>query len=74
LGPSQRHREEIERAYGRELSWDPLEGKRACRLAQRFELGGYRDEPEWPQVQDAMIDAMMRLERALGPYIAELTI
>ena len=38
------HREEIEAAYGGELSWEPLEGKRACRITERFDVGGYRDE------------------------------
>jgi len=27
---------------------------------------------EWPKVQDAMIDGMVRLERALKPHITTL--
>ena len=38
-----------------------------------YVLGGWRsDELEWPEVQDAMIDGMVRLERALKPQIAGL--
>jgi hypothetical protein len=35
----------------------------------RIEVGGYRDEEEkWPAIQDAMRDAMVRLEKALRPH------
>lgn len=35
--------------------------------------GGYRDdESEWPAIIEKQVDAMIRLEKALGPYIAEL--
>jgi Domain of unknown function (DUF4268) len=63
---------EIEQAYGSPLEWEPLEEKRACRIAQRFAFGGYRDEAKWPEIQEAMIDAMIRLERALRPHITQL--
>jgi hypothetical protein len=35
-------------------------------------LGGYRDEAMWTAVHEAMIDAMIRLERSLRPYLADL--
>jgi hypothetical protein len=36
-------------------------------------MGGYRDEEsKWPEIQDAMIDAMIRLEKALRPHIVNL--
>ncbi len=69
------HKDEIETAYGGELSWEPLESKRGCRIAQRLFSGGYRDdEAEWHRVQDEMIDCMIRLERALRPFISQLPI
>ena len=30
------------------------------------------DESEWPEIQDQLIDAMIRLEKALSPSIAEV--
>jgi hypothetical protein len=37
------------------------------------ESGGYRsDESKWPEIQDAMIAAMARLEKALGPHLEKL--
>jgi len=63
----------IEKEFGGPLEWQRLEGKRACRIKKITPLGGYRDdESKWPSIQDAMIDAMIRLEKALKPYIAKL--
>lgn len=63
-------REEIETAFGEELDWQRLDSKRACRIARSFSHVGYRnDESEWPDLQDQLIDAMIRLEKALSPEI-----
>jgi hypothetical protein len=67
------HQQEIEAKYSGPLEWQPLEGKRACRIRQNFD-GGYRDAENWPEIQDAMIDAMIRLERALKPFIDQLVV
>ncbi len=67
------HKEEIERTFGSELSWQRLDGKQSCRIAYIMKVGGYRsDESKWPEIQDAMIDAMIRLEKALTPHLAKL--
>jgi hypothetical protein len=66
------HKAEIEAKVGRPVSWEPLEGKRACRIAVRMESGGYRDDAQWPQIQDEMIDSMIRLQEALDPYLKRL--
>jgi len=58
-----------EAAFGGELEWQRLEEKRACRVKKQISTGGYRDEQMWPEIQDAMIDAMVRLEKALRPHI-----
>jgi hypothetical protein len=65
-------RERIEATFGAPLDWQRLEGKRACRIKKNIALGGYRDEPQWPEVQEAMIEAMIRLEKALKPHIDKL--
>lgn len=64
---------EIEKAFGEELSWERLDSKRGSRIASRFKNGGYKTlESEWYELQDKMIDAMIRLERALSPHIEQL--
>jgi hypothetical protein len=66
-------KDEIEAAFGGELSWQRLDARRSCRIAHNVAVGGWRsDESRWPEVQEAMIDGMVRLERALKPQIAGL--
>jgi hypothetical protein len=49
-----------------ELSWQWLDEIPGCRIASVVPDGGYRsDESKWPEIQDAMIDAMTRREKAV---------
>lgn len=66
-------REQIERDFGEPLDWQPLERKRACRIKKSF-AGGYRDEERWPEIHDAMVDGMIRLERTLRPHLDRLPV
>ncbi|MEA3351066.1 MAG: DUF4268 domain-containing protein [Chloroflexota bacterium] len=71
----QASQDEIENAFGDSLGWEPLEGRRACRIAKYLDRGGYRSpEEEWPEIHAEMIDAMIRLEKALTPYIERLDV
>ena len=63
---------EIEESFGGPLQWEALEGKRACRIQKTIAVAGWRDEEEWTEAQDQMIDAMIRLERALRPHLQGL--
>jgi hypothetical protein len=66
-------KKEIEETFGSELSWQRLNDKRACRIAYTISIGGYKtDESRWPEIQDAMIDAMIRLEKALASQLEAL--
>jgi hypothetical protein len=64
----------IETVFGGPLDWQRLEGRRACRIKKNIDLGGYRDESKWSEIQAAMIGAMIRLEKALRPHIAKLKV
>jgi len=67
------HKAEIDAAFGEPLSWERLEGKRACRIRHTQTDGGYRSsEDKWPALQDAIIRGMDRLEKALRPYLKQL--
>jgi hypothetical protein len=64
---------EIESAFGGELNWQPLDGRRACRIASYLQAGGYKDEAGWPELQNEMIEAMIRLEAAFRPFVSTLS-
>jgi hypothetical protein len=67
------HKAEIEAAFGAPLSWQRLDDKTACRIAYEITSGGYQsDETQWPVIQAEMIDAMVRLEKALTPFLPSL--
>ncbi|MHB8790205.1 MAG: DUF4268 domain-containing protein [Desulfobulbaceae bacterium] len=63
-------KEEIEARFGGALSWERLDTKRACRIKSVVELGGYRSpESQWPEIQESMVNTMIRLEEALKPAL-----
>jgi hypothetical protein len=68
----QSHQAEIDAAFGDKLSWLRLDHRRASRLVSMAPGGLRSDESQWPSIQDAMIDAMARLEKAVGPHLEKL--
>jgi hypothetical protein len=68
-----KHKDEIEHAFGGKLSWQRLDDKQGCRIAYTATVGGWRsDESKWPDIQDTVIDGMIRLEKALTPQVGSL--
>lgn len=67
-------RETIEKAFGDALSWDELPGRKGCRI-NYDEDGGWRTpESEWVALQDRMIDAMIRFEKALRQPVHQIKV
>ena len=63
------NKEQIEEVFGEPLDWEALEGRRACRISKTIPIGGWEDEDSWPKIHEAMIDAMIRLDKSLRPYV-----
>ena len=67
------NKDAVEKTFGGPLSWERLEGKRACRIRFTQPEGGYRSpEDKWPHLQDGIISAMSRLDQALRPHLKQL--
>lgn len=62
----------IEHDFGESLEWQELPGKEGSRI--RFVVaGGYRSPPaEWPKTHATLVDAMIRLDKALRARVAKL--
>ena len=62
----------IEAAFGGPLEWERLDGSKASRIKKTLPLADLDNEANWPDIQAAMIAAMIRLADALRPHIDAL--
>jgi hypothetical protein len=63
---------EIEQIFGASLNWEDLPKRKSCRIS--FDIdGGWKIPPEdWPEHQEKLIVALIRLDEALRPPIQRL--
>ena len=66
-----RQKNQIESAFGAELEWAELEGKKACQVRFEKEFDGYNKD-SWDDMVTFMIDSMLRLEAALKMPLQEI--
>lgn len=55
-----------------DYDWQALEEKRACRIRYLIDDYGFLDKEHWPELQDQLIEAMIRLQKAFQPCINQL--
>lgn len=67
-----KHKDEIEKEFGGKINWERLDDRRASRISIRFEGAGLNDKDKWDDIQEKMIETMVRLEKAFGKYIRQL--
>jgi hypothetical protein len=64
----QREALEAKEKFGEALDWQELPGRKGCRICKDLNGGWRTPEAEWPAMQDAILDTLVRLEAALrGP-------
>jgi hypothetical protein len=66
------HKNEIEAKLGRKLEWQRLDNRRASRILIRFKSVGLREKERWPELQDKMIETMIKMKGVFEPYIEAL--
>ena len=66
-------KKEIEYTFGDSLEWHSVEGKRACSIRKQINTGGYRDG-NWAEIQEDMVNNMIKLEKALRPHFPYKTL
>ena len=62
----------IQDQFGEPLIWDKVEGRRVCRIKSLSEAGGLNDSDSWDQIQEDMIERMIRLEKSLKPALSKI--
>ena len=58
-------------AFGGDLTWESLEGKRACRIKSET-AGNIFDRDQWPAMIGFMTGAMVRMENAFREPLAAI--
>lgn len=67
-------KEAIEKEFGAPLDWDRLDGKKPARISTVFRVGGFTNPDKWPELQEQMIDGMIRLDKAIRGRLAEIEV
>jgi Domain of unknown function (DUF4268) len=74
FGALERERDEIEKAFGDSLDWDRIEGRKRCTIGKALPGGYQEDRERWPEIQDDMVEAMIRLEAAIKPQLERVSL
>ena len=68
-------KDRIEEKFGEPLEWEEMETARACIIKKDYDIGGWQTpEEEWEPIYEAIVDAMIRLEKATKPEIQKIRI
>jgi hypothetical protein len=68
------HRDQVDAAFGEPLSWERLDNRKTSRIGFYFKGGYKNDESEWPELHEKMVDAMIRFEKAISPFLDNINL
>ena len=67
-----RHKKEIEEMFGEELSWERRDTQIFSEIRKRYKFSTLNDKTTWSEIQEKMIEGMVKLEEAFKDYISNL--
>ncbi len=67
----QSHRPEIEQTYGRPLHWRERRERKLLIVQEIIEGGFLSPESSWPSIHEKLVDAMIRLDKAIRPLLQQ---
>ncbi len=67
------HKQEIEKAFGEPLSWDFKEGRKQQYIRSVSSIGGLENEDRWKDVQNDLVDRLVRMETAVKPWLKQIS-
>ena len=62
------NKQKIEDVFEHTLVWDRLDDNRASLIRFPIDQFGLQDKENWPELQDLMIDAMIKFDKVFRPY------
>lgn len=66
------NKSKIEVVFGHSPVWERLNDKRASAIRFSIDRAGLRDMDKWPELQNYMIETMIKFEKAFQPFIREI--
>ena len=66
------HKDEIEKEFGEPLCWEFSDSRKQQYIRSHCPHGGIDDEEKWPEIQRDMVARVIRLEKAIRPYMESL--
>ena len=65
-------RDKIETSFGDKLNWLRMDDLKGAKISYIADTRGLKDKEAWHEIQEKMVDAIVRLERAFQPFIQNL--
>jgi hypothetical protein len=65
-------RERIESVFGEGLSWERMDDNVTCRVKWQLDGVSVSNEDDWSKMNEFMVDGLLRMKDAFGPYIQKL--
>ncbi|MBO8161888.1 MAG: DUF4268 domain-containing protein [Thermosipho sp. (in: Bacteria)] len=66
------NREQIEKELNIKLEWQRMDDKRASRIAKKFYEGGLGNKESWDNLQENMVNFMVKFYKVISNYIPEM--